>query len=108
MGNATEETLRAILGKPASATIGSLSASQAAQQLSATSAKFSGGVFVYNSDTSLSFFVGGASVTAAVGAGKICVGPGQGIPYLASNDPSLIYVIAASGAPIVNWQAIET
>lgn len=108
MGNATEETQRALLGNPRSATLGSLATSQSAQQLSATSVKFSGGVFIYNSDASLSFFVGTASVTAAVGANKICLGPGQGIPYLASNDPSLIYVIAASGSPVANWQGIET
>ncbi len=84
--------------------MGSRASTQASVPLGDPSA-YTGGIYIWNSDTSLSLFVGRGTITAAAGANKVCLGPGMG--YVdPSGDLSVIQVIAASGGPIVNWVGI--
>ncbi len=63
---------------------------------------FTGGILMWNSDTTLTIFVGLGMITAAAGANKVALGPGQGLVW-PTGDQSAIQVIAASGGPILNW-----
>lgn len=67
---------------------------------------YTGGFFVWNSDTSLSFVIGLGAATTTPGAGQVTLGPGQGIPL--PGAPSSYKVIAASGSPVANTQGITT
>ena len=94
----------AAVAPPTSRVLGSVAASQTSTALGSATA-YTGGILIWNSDTTLPLFVGVGTITAAPGAAKVCLGPGQG--YLeASGDLSALQVIAASGSPVLSWQGM--
>lgn len=99
--------LEAIAGNPATAEIGCLAASATQQALSATTTKWSAGVWISNGDASTGVYVGASGVTATAGANRIFIGPGQCLPYLLSNNLAAIFIIS-SGTPLITYQASST
>lgn len=86
---------------PSSQAMGSVAASAVSTALGGSTA-YTGGIAIWNSDPTISVFVGHGAITAAAGSGKICLGPGQG--YLeGTGDLSAIQIIVVSGTPVINW-----
>ncbi len=83
------------------AAMGSQAATQSSVALGGSTA-YTGGITIWNSDTSLTAFVGLGTITAAAGANKVALGPGQGFHFV-KGDLSAIQTIAVAGGPILNW-----
>ncbi len=86
---------------PAAVALGSQATTGSSVALGGSTA-YTGGILISNSDVTLPFFFGTGTITAAVGANKICIGPGQ-TWWWPAGDLSAVQVISPSGAPIVNW-----
>ncbi len=95
----------AMLGAPPAAECGVLTASAVATALSATTTLWKGGIWIANGDATYGVYVGTSAVTAAAGTNRIYVGPGQCLPYTLSQKLSEIYIVAATGTPLVTYQA---
>lgn len=93
--------LYAVTPTPSATARGSQAATGSSVALGAATT-YTGGIYIWNSDVSLPVFIGTGTITAAAGANKVCLGPGQG--YVEpTGDLSALQIIAASGSPIVNW-----
>jgi len=99
--------LEGLAGNPANAEMAVVAASAIATALSATTTVWNGGIWISNADSTSSVFVGTSNVTAAAGANRMCVGPGQCLPYTLSRKLSEIYIIS-SGSPLVTYSAAGT
>lgn len=99
---ATSAKFTVLLGNPTGSTFTSKAASGSSAALAGSPTTYTGGVDFWNSDPSLPLFLGVGTITAAAGANKVCLGPGQGVHWSGA-DISGLHVIAASGAPILNW-----
>jgi hypothetical protein len=98
---ATGAKFTVLLGNPTGTTFTSKAASVTSAALGGAST-YTGGVDLWNSDTSIAIFVGVGTITAAAGANKVCLGPGQGVHWSGA-DVSTLHLISASGTPILSW-----
>ncbi len=88
-------------GNPTSVARGSQTATNSAVALGGATA-YTGGIDIWNTSTTDRVALGASNVTDAAGSGKIILGPGQGYHEPTGNLAAL-YIIAASGSPIVSW-----
>lgn len=99
--------LEGLAGNPASAEMAVVTATASAVALSATTTVWNGGIWISNADATSSVFVGLTGVTAAAGVNRMCVGPGQCLPFTLSRKLTEIFIIS-SGTPLVTYAAAAT
>lgn len=90
-----------VVGNPTSVARGSQAATSSAVALGGSTA-YTGGIDIWNSDTSNYVTIGTGTPTDGAGSNKVVLGPGQGY-HEPTGDLSALKIIAATGTPVVNW-----